>query len=255
MIENNLKDLGFSEKEISIYLALLKRGKALPSEIAKLTGLNRSTVYSVAGELIKRGVITEDLGGPVRYFAALPPEELMGLADRESQALSKKKKLIEEAIGSLKVFSEKATYSPPKIVFKTQEEISSYLHKRTDEWNRSILKSDKTWWGFQDHTFVETHQDWINWYWAHVPDDLHLSLLSNKSETETQMKQKKYDHREIRFWKEADEFTSTVWVCGDYLIMIITRSEPYSLVEIHDAVLAKNMREVFKGIWRGTNKK
>jgi hypothetical protein len=32
--------------------------------------------------------------------------------------------------------------------------------------------------------------------------------------------------------------------------MIVTGGTPRYLVEIHDAVLAHNMREVFKGIWK-----
>lgn len=252
MVEKMLKQLGFSEKEIDVYLAVLKRGKILPAEVAKLTNLNRSTVYSVASELKKRGVLSEDLGGPVRYLVALPPADLMQLASQEERELRKKKVLINEAIGELQSFVSSAVYTPPKITFITQEEVRDYLFRHADEWNRSIMATDKIWWGFQDHACVEIYQDWIDWYWTKkVPDGMHLILLSNKSETEREMKKKKYVHREIRFWKESDQFTATVWVCGDYLIMISSRQEPYYLVEIHDVTLSHNMREVFKGINAG----
>ncbi len=249
MIEATLKQLGFSEKEIEVYLAVLKRGKVLPAEVAKLTELNRSTVYSVASELKKRGVITEDLAGPTRYLVALPPEDLMQLASQEERELRKKKVLIHDAIGELQNFVSHSVYTPPKITFITQEELRDYLYKRTDEWNRSVMASDKTWWGFQDHTYVAAYQDWIDWYWTQKnPPGMHLTLLSNKSETEREMKKKKYMDREIRFWKDAGEFTSTLWICGDYVVMICTRQEPHYLVEIYDVALAHNMREVFKGI-------
>lgn len=254
MIHTTLQQLGFSDKEIAVYLAVLKRGKILPTEVAKLTNLNRSTVYSVAAELKKRGVLTEDLGGPVRYLVALPPEDLMQLASQEERELQKKKLLITEAIGELQSFVTTAVYTPPKIAFITQEEIRDYLYKRTDEWNSSVMKTDKVWWGFQDHTFVEFYQDWIDWYWTvKVPPGFHLTLLSNKSDTEREMKKKKYSQREIRYWENAGQFTTTVWVCGDYLIMIATHQEPHYLVEIHDAALAYNMREVFKGIVKSLN--
>ena len=243
-----LTQLGFSEKEITVYIEVLKRGKALPAEIAKLTGLNRSTVYNVASELQKRGVLTEDLGGPTRYLVALPVEDLMQLAIREEQELQKKKKLIQTAIGELQGIAASAVYAPPKITFITQEEIESFLHKRTGEWNRSIMERDGVWWGFQDNTFVDAYNDWIHWYWKQVPPKLHVTLLSNKSETEREMKKSKYPQREIRFWKDANQFTATMWVCGDYLVMTSTRQEPHYLVEIHDATLAHNMREVFQGI-------
>lgn len=248
MSDSSLKKLGFSDKEAVVYTALLQHGKILPAQLAKITGLNRSTVYSVAGELARRGVVAEDLAGPTRYLVALPVEELMQLATREEQELQKKKKLITEAITELQSVAAQAVYAPPKITFVTQEEIEPFLRKRTREWNRSILERDGTWWGFQDHTFVDVYADWIHWFWTQAPAKLHVTILSNRSETEREMKRFKYAQREVLYWKNAGQFTATVWVCGDYLIMTSTSNKPHYLVEIHDVALAQNMREVFKGI-------
>ena len=65
MINELLTQLGFGEKEIKVYLTLLQHGKLSPASLAKIVGLNRSTVYSVAKELKEKGVIAEDLGGQV----------------------------------------------------------------------------------------------------------------------------------------------------------------------------------------------
>ena len=35
----------------------------------------------------------------------------------------------------------------------------------------------------------------------------------------------------------------------EYLIMAQTRVRPHYLVEIHDAVLARNQLQLFKGLW------
>ena len=42
----------------------------------------------------------------------------------------------------------------------------------------------------------------------------------------------------------------TLWIVGDYIIMIQTLEKPFYLVEIKDAVLSHNMREVFKKLWK-----
>ena len=55
--------------------------------------------------------------------------------------------------------------------------------------------------------------------------------------------------RDIRFSHDVD-FTSSVWVGGEYLVMIVTKQHPFYLLEIHDATLSHNMREVFKKMWR-----
>ena len=105
------------------------------------------------------------------------------------------------------------------------------------------------WWGFQDHNFVMHYEKWIDWYWQTAPAKISLQLLSNQSEIEKTMQGKKYARRKIKFWSDAKNFTATTWICGDYVIMIITNQRPHYLVEIHDAVLAHNLREVFEGIW------
>ncbi|MES2953301.1 MAG: helix-turn-helix domain-containing protein [Patescibacteria group bacterium] len=250
MIEKLLEELGFDEKEIRVYLAVLQKGKTTPAAIARLTGINRSTVYSVAKELLEKGVIQEDLAGPQAYLIALPPQDLANLGKREERKLTEKKALIAEAIKELEVFSKNTPYSIPKISFIYEEDIEAFLYKQTAEWNRSIMATDGTWWGYQDPTFVKYYEKWIDWYWKEsCPPDLVLKLLSSEHEIEGKMAKKEYDRRLIRFWKKGKDVTATTWITGDYMIMVVTRQKPHYLVQIHDATLAHNMREILKGIW------
>lgn len=50
-----LKKIGLGEKEITLYMALLRRGKMKPSELATLTKINRATVYSIVKGLTSKG--------------------------------------------------------------------------------------------------------------------------------------------------------------------------------------------------------
>ena len=65
------------------------------------------------------------------------------------------------------------------------------------------------------------------------------------------MSKKKYaSQRHIKYWDKSDEFTTTQVVIGDYILMIMTREHPNYLIEIHDRVMANNLREIFKAIWK-----
>jgi len=250
MINQLLKQLKFSDKETEVYLAVLAQGKVTPADVAKITNINRTTVYSIAQGLIKKGVIAQDLGGRTRYLVALPPKDLDKIVKKQEKQLKQKKAIINKAIKELAKLSQNTQYSIPKIVFITENDLENYLYKQSPIWNESILKSDKTatWWGFQDHSFVVHYEKWIDWYWQRAPAKLCVRLLSNKSEIEETMQKKKYLRREIKFWSKTN-FTASTWVCGDYVIMVITKQRPHYLVEIHDVVLAHNMRELFCGIW------
>ncbi|MFA4880351.1 MAG: helix-turn-helix domain-containing protein [Candidatus Doudnabacteria bacterium] len=251
MIQQLLTQLGFSEKEITVYVAILQRGKIAPSEVAKITGINRTTVYSIAKELSKKGVITEDLGSQVRYLVALPLEDLKYLTQKEEKELEQKKDLINKSVKELRILAKDAKYALPKIIFIAEKDLERYLYKQSKTWSDSIMRRDKTWWGFQDHTYVEHYGRMIDWYWQEIaPPGLTLNLLTNKSAVEREMKKKKYLSRKIKFWNNTKQFTASIWVCGDYVVMLITNQRPHYLVEINDATLAHNMREMFKQLWR-----
>lgn len=250
MIEELFKQLGFAEKEIQVYLAILTQGKTTPANLAKITGINRTTVYSIAKELVTKGVIIEDIAGPKTHLVALPPEDLKNLIKREERAVQEKKVLIDQVINELQDFAKTTKYSIPKITFIYEEDLEDFLFKQTVKWNESALTRDKMWWGFQDPSFVMHFQKWIDWYWTKsAPPELTLKLLTNDSAIEKEMSTRKYEKRQVKLWEKGANFSATTWITGDYLTMIMTDRKPFYLVQIHDATIAHNMREVFKGIW------
>jgi len=250
MINKILKDLGFSEKEIEVYLAVLQEGKTTPAKVAKLTGINRSTIYSICKDLVTKQVISEDLAGKQSYIVALPPEELKNLAKIEELNLENKKILIEQAIDGLKDVTKNTKYSIPKITFIYEEDLENFLYRQSPEWNASIMSRDGVWWGFQDTNFLKSYSAWIDWFWKECTDkNLTLKILTNESSLENDMKKKNYDKRLVKFWGKEGDFTATTWVNGDYLIMIKTDVKPFYLVQIYDQTLAHNMRQIFKSIF------
>lgn len=252
MIKQQLKELGINDTEISVYLAIVKHGRIAPAAIGKVTGINRTTVYSAVKQLVAKGLVAEDLGTRPIQLAALPVDDLVTMVDREEQALNRKREAVAGLAPALKKLAKHADYSVPKITFIEDDKVESYLYKRSRAWSDSIMTTDGVWWGYQDHAFVESdgYRKWIDWYWREsAPAKLQLKLLSNESDIESRMAKLDYKRRHIRFWQEATEFTATTWVNGDYIVMIYTRTRPHYLVEIHDRVMAHNFRELFKGIW------
>jgi predicted DNA-binding transcriptional regulator len=248
MINELLAKIGLNEKEIQVYLTVLQNGKISPTALSKALGINRTTVYSVAKELVEKGLIREDLTSPTISLIARPAEDLEGYIDQEEKQIRQKRELAKRAIHELQSVVKTQTFALPKIIFVPEAELESYLYKQTPVWDKSILKYDGIWWGFQDDTLVGNYEKWIDWYWETGSDPkTKLKLLSN--EVAENIKKKKFERRQIKFWDQSKNFTATTWVLGDFVTMIVTNQKPHYLVEIHDAVLAHNMREVFKGIW------
>ncbi len=252
MLESNLKNLGLTDKESAVYLEVLKRGRVSPTEIAQTSKINRTTVYSVAKELIKKGFLLEDLAGAASSLVAVPPQELKFLVQKEEQILENKKKLISQMVKELENFTKDSKYAIPKITFIQEQDLMDYLYKRSDEWHKSIMSHDGILWGFQDHTFAEHYEKWIEWEWKiGGPKNLRLRLFSNESEIEEKNKGKgkDFERRVIKYWKKPNKFTASIWVHGDYLVFVQTQERPHYLVEIYDVLLAENMRQFFTGVW------
>lgn len=249
MLEKVLHQLGLGNKEQIVYKLILEHGKIAPALLARLAKINRTTVYSVAKELKEKGLIIEDLGGRTLYYLPSRADELSKIIAEEKEKTIKKENSIKELQEILKSSPESKTYSVPKIRFVDEIDMEKYLYEAAPRWIENQQKTDTTWWGFQDHTFVEHFEDWIVWFWKNAPKEINLKLFSNESSIESQMNKKQIDRREIKFWKESEGFTGTQWVVGSYIILIVTKERPFYLVEIHDAVMAQNMREVFKKLW------
>lgn len=251
MINNLLQQLGFGDKEIAVYLAVLENGKITPTQVSEITKIKRTTVYAVAKELIKRGVIAEDESGTIAYLLALPPTDLTSSIQKEEMALEEKKKIADKAIEALQTVVGNTKYSIPKMAFISEGELEQYLYKHAPIWVESISQEGGVCWGFQDPSFVKNYIVWLDWFWKKANSkNISLSLLTNKSDAEKTMKTKRYPNRKVKFWDGGQDFTASIWIAGDHIVMINTQQRPHYLVEIHDAVVAHNLRVVFKSLWR-----
>ena len=71
---DKLKELGFSQYEVTSYLALVKNHPINGSQLSKLSGVARSKVYDVLRALTKKGLVQEIENG---LYVPLPPDELI----------------------------------------------------------------------------------------------------------------------------------------------------------------------------------
>ncbi len=253
MIQEMLQKIGLSENEIAVYVCVVERGKLSAVDIARITGINRTTIYSVSKELIAKGLIIEDLGqGSARYFTAVPPEDLRNLYLREENELREKKQAIDQAIEALKVIPASKNYSVPKIRFVDEGQLEAFLYKQLPVWIASAKPNDPHWWGFQDATILEAFPGWIDFWWKTIPEHMHFNGLTNKKNpAEKKMSATHGDERRhMKYWDSSMEFTATHVVVGDYVLFLMTRQHPYYLVETKDAVMAENLRQMFKAIWK-----
>jgi sugar-specific transcriptional regulator TrmB len=84
---SGLGDLGFTEYEAKVYLALLRENPANGYQLSKKAGVPRSMVYEALGRLHARGAVLKSGNERSIIYRPLPPEELLDRYDRQHQQL------------------------------------------------------------------------------------------------------------------------------------------------------------------------
>ncbi len=98
----HLKNLGFTEYEAKTYLALLQQSPLTGYAVARISGVPRSKIYEVLGNLVERGDVLVSYGEPVQY-APKPPKELFTSRRRTlEQQFTAAEKGLEEFLGKNK---------------------------------------------------------------------------------------------------------------------------------------------------------
>ena len=77
MLQKEFNALGFNEKTATVYTTLLRVNNASASEIAKITGLQRTTVYNILDSLCAKQLIGITFREKSRIYHAEHPEQLI----------------------------------------------------------------------------------------------------------------------------------------------------------------------------------
>lgn len=82
-----LKELGLSDGEAIIYLALLRIGESQVNRIKTDTKMHRTTIYDFLDSLIKKGLVSYVIKNNVKFFIAAPPARLQNLLHDKEEHL------------------------------------------------------------------------------------------------------------------------------------------------------------------------
>jgi sugar-specific transcriptional regulator TrmB len=100
-IIKELTNLGLTNKEAAVYLAVLQLGLSSVQEIAEKAGVNRATTYLVLDELNRRGLVEVFLKYGRKRFTAESPEKLLSLLRLQKTELEEKERELASVLPKL----------------------------------------------------------------------------------------------------------------------------------------------------------
>ncbi|MFA6022663.1 MAG: helix-turn-helix domain-containing protein [Candidatus Pacearchaeota archaeon] len=102
-----LQNIGLTEGEVKVYMALLKLGESKKSELSKESGISSSKIYEVADKLQKKGLIGYISKDNIKYFRAMEPKRILDFFNEKTSQFHEQKKALEKFIPELESVSKK----------------------------------------------------------------------------------------------------------------------------------------------------
>ncbi|MFA6158530.1 MAG: helix-turn-helix domain-containing protein [Candidatus Paceibacterota bacterium] len=119
-IIDSLELYGFSPNEATVYVFLLKKIESSAFEIAKESGIPRTTVYTTLESLKRQGFVSRLRKNNVAYFTPESPNRLIGL-------LKKKEEVVNSILPQIRAISSRNVDAPTAKLFVGIDGIKSGL--------------------------------------------------------------------------------------------------------------------------------
>ncbi|MAG07706.1 hypothetical protein CMI46_02725 [Candidatus Pacearchaeota archaeon] len=230
-IERILKKLGLSPNEIKVYLTLNDNGSIKAGRIAKLSHLDRSSVYNALKLLLEKGFASHVSVGEVKFFQATGPKRLLEYVKEQEGDLMEvipeldarhKAKKIEGQVRLFKgykgvkaVFLDIARTGKDNLVFGSEGQLSERMEDFAYKFDK-LKKENK----------------------------VHTKMIIRKGRTEKDTKTSEY-----RYLSNVDESPAVTNIYGDKIAIIIWTDEP-EVVLIENAAAAKAYKAYFDVMWK-----
>jgi HTH-type transcriptional regulator, sugar sensing transcriptional regulator len=230
-----LKELGLTDAESKVYLALLEIGPSLAGQISRKTGIHRRNIYDITERLIKKGLIGYIIKNNRKLFEAANPQRLREILDEKQKAL-------DENIADLNFLYQKTKEKQETNFYKGLEGLKTVFEDQLAESNKEILILGASQSAFEILPF------YFKWY--------DLDRVKKKIKVRIIASEKLNKHiplSEIRYLPQKYANPLAINIYQDKVAIILWKKEPIAIV-IKNSEIADSYRKYFELTW-GTARK
>ncbi|MFC1801408.1 TrmB family transcriptional regulator [Nanoarchaeota archaeon] len=130
------RELGFTERELKVYLALLELGSTTVGPITTKTKLQAAKVYETLDKLIEKGLVSFVIVSKTKHFQASDPKEILNLIDE-------RKRRFKDVLGELRLKQKHAESKQIAVVHEGFKSFKALFNRIEDE-----LSNGDSYWAF-----------------------------------------------------------------------------------------------------------
>ncbi|MCA9459138.1 MAG: hypothetical protein KC550_01160 [Nanoarchaeota archaeon] len=230
------KELGLNNREIDVYIILVREGELNASKIASFTKINRTTVYLELNNLINKGLVNTVVKNSKKFFNAAPPEKILDI-------LEERKRKANDAI--IQLNSLKKSQEKTKIQYFEGKEGVKNLYLDAIKENKNILVFGGTGIGFSTFKF----------YYPQIYREVKKKNIGGRMiVNEDVSKEFELNYRDfsvdIKYMpKEFSSLVTTI-IYGDKVALQSLQEGNIYFLLIEDKNLADSYRNTFEFMWK-----
>jgi sugar-specific transcriptional regulator TrmB len=247
MIIEELTKLGLSREESKVYIACLE-GKGLSVvDLARITGITRTTLYTPINSLLKKKLLSYIVSKKRKFLRAAPAKMLVELVDQELKDVLGKKDILVSLISSLEKKARNTTDGSVEIV----------EGKNGIEYLISAIlasKSDFYWIGAFSIILSAIDKDSLYKLltWKRMDGDTTSYAISDNTLLDySRFSDKLGKFREVKILKDTIDMPGIIITFGDTISFIsFSKRKKVKIFLIHDSLCADFYKFTFLELWK-----
>lgn len=248
-MKEDLKKLGLTEGEASVFLTLVKLGSSTVGPIVKKSGVSYSKVYEVLNRLLKKGLINYITKESTKYFQAVEPNRIIDYLQEEQKEVNKKIKLFNVILPKLENFSKTSPIKEDAQIFIGFKGVMSAYETMLENHDK---KEKMLFFYIPDKLSIETASLFYKQaFHLYKRIGLKLKGISNTTFRNTKFLKKHPKFIELRFVNFP--LPSTMDVYKDKVLITSWREQTIAYL-INSKEIADNYREYFNQVWAKAKK-
>ena len=239
-----LKEIGLTDGEIKVYLALFKLGPSSTGPIVKESKVHSSKVYPILDRLIDKGLVSFIKEGKKTIYTSNSPDTILSFLDKKQTKIEEQKKSAKGLVKELELMKTIETAKTEATVFKGVKGLKTAYRTAI----KDVKKGDLTY-----EMFLPPVKDpLINFFINHVKSisksGIKQRMLFNETCPEATAVEK-FARVNVKYISQ--EFISPAEICvyGNNTIISTTAGKEYITFLVKNKEIADSFKSQFNYIW------
>lgn len=235
-----LEDIGMTNAEIKVYLALLELGSSTAGPIIDKSGLQNSVVHMTLHKLIEKGFASFVKEGKIKHYQPVNPKHIIKFIDD-------KKERFEEILPELLVKQQTAKQKQEITVFRGKEGVKELLYELLEAGGDEHVTI-----GAPAESLMLPDEWWISYHKKRADKGIKAKLLFYES-LRYWKAEKQYKKAEVRYTHAGKEPLTETIIRNDKVGILIWTEKPMGVL-FHHKKMADSYREFFELTWKAAKK-